>query len=133
MSPSWSPVSMARTADPHSATAQFFINVAENSTLDFRAPTAEGYGYTPFGRVQFPREAVKNGVLARVAREHGKTPRQVILNCITRRPGMFTIPKAARIEHVEENAGGCGWKLDDDDVAEIDRAFPTYDGPLATL
>jgi cyclophilin family peptidyl-prolyl cis-trans isomerase len=44
-------VSMARTADPHSATAQFFINVAENSTLDFRAATREGYGYTPFGKV----------------------------------------------------------------------------------
>jgi peptidyl-prolyl cis-trans isomerase A (cyclophilin A)/peptidyl-prolyl cis-trans isomerase B (cyclophilin B) len=44
-------VSMARTADPHSATAQFFINVAENSTLDFRAPTPKDYGYTPFGKV----------------------------------------------------------------------------------
>src|SRR3954465_8202020 len=44
-------VSMARTADPHSATAQFFVNVAENPTLDFKAPTQEGYGYTPFGRV----------------------------------------------------------------------------------
>jgi peptidyl-prolyl cis-trans isomerase B (cyclophilin B) len=44
-------VSMARTADPHSATAQFFVNVAENSSLDFRAPTQEGYGYTPFGKV----------------------------------------------------------------------------------
>jgi len=44
-------VSMARTADPHSATAQFFINVNENPTLDFKAPTAQGYGYTPFGKV----------------------------------------------------------------------------------
>jgi len=44
-------VSMARTADPHSATAQFFINVVENPGLDFRAATREGYGYTPFGKV----------------------------------------------------------------------------------
>jgi cyclophilin family peptidyl-prolyl cis-trans isomerase len=44
-------VSMARTADPHSATSQFFINVVENPSLDFRAATQEGYGYTPFGRV----------------------------------------------------------------------------------
>ncbi|MES2563198.1 MAG: peptidylprolyl isomerase [Pseudomonadota bacterium] len=44
-------VSMARTQDPHSATAQFFVNVAENSSLDFRAPTPDGYGYTPFGKV----------------------------------------------------------------------------------
>jgi peptidyl-prolyl cis-trans isomerase B (cyclophilin B) len=44
-------VSMARTGDPHSATSQFFINVVENPSLDFKAPTQEGYGYTPFGRV----------------------------------------------------------------------------------
>ena len=44
-------VSMARTADPHSATAQFFINVVDNPGLDFRAATREGYGYTPFGKV----------------------------------------------------------------------------------
>lgn len=44
-------VAMARTGDPHSATAQFFINVAENAPLDFRAPTREGYGYTVFGKV----------------------------------------------------------------------------------
>lgn len=44
-------VAMARTPDPHSASAQFFINVADNAFLDFRAPTQEGYGYAVFGRV----------------------------------------------------------------------------------
>ena len=44
-------VAMARTADPHSATAQFFINVADNHQLDFRYPTVQGYGYTVFGKV----------------------------------------------------------------------------------
>ncbi len=44
-------ISMARTSDPHSATAQFFINVADNAQLDFRFPTQEGYGYTVFGKV----------------------------------------------------------------------------------
>lgn len=44
-------LSMARTGDPHSATSQFFVNVAENPSLDFRAATSEGYGYTPFGKV----------------------------------------------------------------------------------
>jgi len=44
-------IAMARTADPHSATAQFFINVAENDFLNFRFPTQEGYGYTVFGKV----------------------------------------------------------------------------------
>jgi peptidyl-prolyl cis-trans isomerase B (cyclophilin B) len=42
---------MARTADPHSATAQFFINVADNASLDFRSPTPQGYGYAVFGKV----------------------------------------------------------------------------------
>ena len=44
-------LAMARTPDPHSATAQFFINVADNDFLDFRFPTADGYGYCVFGKV----------------------------------------------------------------------------------
>jgi peptidyl-prolyl cis-trans isomerase B (cyclophilin B) len=44
-------LAMARTSDPHSATAQFFINVADNAFLDFKAPTAQGWGYCVFGRV----------------------------------------------------------------------------------
>ncbi|HPK31258.1 peptidylprolyl isomerase [Ottowia sp.] len=44
-------VAMARTSDPHSATAQFFINVADNDFLNFRAPTAQGWGYAVFGKV----------------------------------------------------------------------------------
>jgi cyclophilin family peptidyl-prolyl cis-trans isomerase len=44
-------VAMARTPDPHSATAQFFINVADNRSLNFRFPTADGYGYAVFGKV----------------------------------------------------------------------------------
>ena len=44
-------VAMARTSDPHSATAQFFINVADNDFLDYRAPTVQGWGYCVFGKV----------------------------------------------------------------------------------
>jgi len=44
-------LAMARRPDPHSATAQFFINVADNNSLNFRFPTQEGYGYTVFGKV----------------------------------------------------------------------------------
>ena len=44
-------VAMARTCDPNSATAQFFINVADNKFLNFREPTPQGYGYTVFGKV----------------------------------------------------------------------------------
>ncbi len=44
-------LAMARTPDPHSATAQFFINVVDNPFLDYRAPNQRGYGYCVFGKV----------------------------------------------------------------------------------
>ena len=44
-------LAMARTSDPHSATAQFFINVANNDFLNFTAPTPQGWGYAVFGTV----------------------------------------------------------------------------------
>lgn len=44
-------ISMARTSDPHSATAQFFINVANNDFLDFKSETPDGFGYCAFGKV----------------------------------------------------------------------------------
>ena len=44
-------IAMARTPDPHSASAQFFINVKDNDFLDHRAKTAKGWGYCVFGRV----------------------------------------------------------------------------------
>ena len=44
-------VAMARTSDPHSATAQFFINVADNSYLDFKNESMQGWGYCVFGAV----------------------------------------------------------------------------------
>ena len=44
-------IAMARTSDPHSATAQFFINVSDNEFLDFKSATGQGWGYCVFGRV----------------------------------------------------------------------------------
>jgi len=44
-------IAMARTADVHSASAQFFINVADNAFLDFQSATPSGYGYCVFGKV----------------------------------------------------------------------------------
>jgi cyclophilin family peptidyl-prolyl cis-trans isomerase len=51
-------VAMSRTADPHSATAQFFINSADNSFLDHRGKTAKDWGYCVFGRVVEGMEVV---------------------------------------------------------------------------
>jgi peptidyl-prolyl cis-trans isomerase B (cyclophilin B) len=44
-------VAMARTNDPHSATAQFFINIADNDFLDYKGPSPQGWGYCVFGKV----------------------------------------------------------------------------------
>ena len=51
-------VAMARTSDPHSATAQFFINVADNTFLNHTAQTSQGWGYAVFGRVVEGTEVV---------------------------------------------------------------------------
>ena len=58
-------LAMARTPDPHSASAQFFINLDENPALDFRAPTREGYGYCVFGKVVSGMDVVNR--IAKVA------------------------------------------------------------------
>ena len=53
-------VAMARTSDPHSATAQFFFNVVNNNFLNFRAANADGFGYCVFGKVVEGRDVVDN-------------------------------------------------------------------------
>jgi len=74
-------------------------------------------------------------VLAEVAQRNGRTVRQVILNFLTRLPGVFTIPKAGQAGHTRENAGGSGWTLPAEDTAALDRAFPApnRDVPLGML
>ena len=57
-------LAMARTPNPHSATAQFFINVANNDFLNFTGPTQQGYGYTVFGRVTEGMDVVNKIVAA---------------------------------------------------------------------
>jgi diketogulonate reductase-like aldo/keto reductase len=81
--------------------------------------------YSPFGQRDFPSSASRQGkALSAIASKHGRTSRQVALNFLTRRPSVFTIPKAANPDHVRENAGGAGWNLDPEDLQGIDKAFP---------
>jgi peptidyl-prolyl cis-trans isomerase B (cyclophilin B) len=62
-------IAMARTPDPHSASSQFFINVANNDFLDHTAPTAKGWGYCVFGKVVEGMEIVnKIKVLPTISR-----------------------------------------------------------------
>jgi peptidyl-prolyl cis-trans isomerase B (cyclophilin B) len=51
-------VAMARTPDPHSASSQFFINVADNDFLDYRGPTPDAWGYCVFGTVVEGKDVV---------------------------------------------------------------------------
>jgi len=51
-------VAMARTSEPHSASAQFFINVGDNAFLDFSSPTPRGWGYCVFGKVTEGQDVV---------------------------------------------------------------------------
>lgn len=52
-------IAMARTNDPHSATAQFFINLSDNDFLNHSSPTDQGWGYTVFGKVTDGMDVVK--------------------------------------------------------------------------
>jgi peptidyl-prolyl cis-trans isomerase B (cyclophilin B) len=63
-------IAMARTNDPHSATAQFFINVADNDFLNHTAPTAQGWGYCVFGKVTDGFDVVEKIKTVRTGR-HG--------------------------------------------------------------
>jgi diketogulonate reductase-like aldo/keto reductase len=85
-------------------------------------------GYSPFGHAAFPSARSAGGrVLNDVAARHGRSPRAVVLAFLTRRPSLFTIPKATRPEHVRDNASALDLVLLADDVAAIDRAFPAPD------
>jgi diketogulonate reductase-like aldo/keto reductase len=88
--------------------------------------------YSPFGHGDLPEDS---GVLPEIARRHGRTVRQVVLNWVTRDPNVFTIPKTTRVERVEENAAALDFELTPDDLAAIDRAFPAPDRdvPLGML
>jgi diketogulonate reductase-like aldo/keto reductase len=82
-------------------------------------------GYSPFGSGHFPGPRSPGGrVLAEIAAAHDTTPRQIALAFLVREPGLFTIPKAGRVEHVRENAAAGDLRLTADDVRRLDAAFP---------
>ena len=74
-------LAMARTSDPHSATAQFFINTVDNDFLDFRAENAQGWGYAVFGRVVEGMDVVDAIEKARTGRKgfHDDVPLEDVL------------------------------------------------------
>jgi peptidyl-prolyl cis-trans isomerase B (cyclophilin B) len=74
-------VAMARTSDPHSATAQFFINVADNEFLNFKAANGDGWGYCVFGKVGEGRDVVDKikGVKTGSSGFHQDVPKEDVI------------------------------------------------------
>ena len=69
-------IAMARTSDPHSGGAQFFINVVDNGFLDFKAPTQQGWGYCVFGKVVEGMDVVD--AIRAVPTGYGDVPKETI-------------------------------------------------------
>jgi cyclophilin family peptidyl-prolyl cis-trans isomerase len=84
-------VAMARTGDPHSATSQFFINVANNGFLNYTSASPQGWGYAVFGKVVDGVDVVDKirAVPTRTIGMHENVPQQPVL--ITR-ASVFTLP-----------------------------------------
>jgi diketogulonate reductase-like aldo/keto reductase len=81
--------------------------------------------YSPFGHDHFPGPRTRGGrVLGEIAAAHGTTARQVALRFLLRWPPLFTIPKAGRATHAEENGGAGELQLTRAELARIDEAFP---------
>lgn len=74
-------VAMARTNDPHSATAQFFINVADNESLNHTAPSAQGWGYAVFGKVVSGNDVVDKIAAVKTGQRggHGDVPKDDVI------------------------------------------------------
>ncbi len=74
-------VAMARTSDPHSASAQFFINVKDNDFLNFSSPTSQGWGYAVFGKVVEGMDTVDKMKAVPTGNRagHGDVPREDIV------------------------------------------------------
>ena len=74
-------VAMARTSAPHSATAQFFINVADNGFLNHTAPSAQGWGYAVFGKVVAGTEVVDKIAAVKTGQKgfHGDVPKEDVV------------------------------------------------------
>lgn len=119
------------------ATNQVLYNLAERGTefdlLPWMAARAMPVmAYTPLGQ---GRRFLAGATLKEVAARHGVAPATVALAFLLARPGVIVIPKAARAEHVRENAAASSLRLDAADLAALDAAYPPPAGkrPLAIL
>lgn len=82
-------------------------------------------GYSPFGSGDFPAAPTPGGkVLRQIAEVHGVSPRAVALAFLVRKAALFTIPKAAKADHAADNAAAGDLILNQEEMGQIDDAFP---------
>jgi diketogulonate reductase-like aldo/keto reductase len=109
---------------------QVLYHVGERAIEHSVIPWCQAHGtavvaYTPFGPSVATYEATTSGgrLLGEIAAAHGASARQVALRFLLRYPQMFVIPKAARLEHVTDNAGAVNFELSAAHISAIDKAF----------
>jgi diketogulonate reductase-like aldo/keto reductase len=109
---------------------QVLYNLGERAIEHAVIPWCQAHGtavvaYTPLGgkAADFDSGSARGRVLQGIAAAHGATARQVALNFLLRRPNVFAIPKAARLDHVRENAAAAAFELAPAEIAAIDVAF----------
>lgn len=109
---------------------QVLYHLEERSIEHAVVPWCEEHGvavvaYSPYGSGRFPSPRSRGGIVLRqVAARHDATDRQVALAFLARRPSTFVIPKSSDPEHVEDNAGAAPVELSEQDVRQLDAAFP---------
>lgn len=84
-------------------------------------------GYSPIEQGRL----LKGGALKKVASRHGATPSQVALAWVLRQADVIAIPKAGKSNHVRENHGALGLRLSQQDLSDLDKAFPTTTRKIA--
>lgn len=104
----------------------------ENDILPFcerEGITVIAYSPLAHGKLSEPKKHLDRqevNVLQKLADKYGKTPSQIALNWVTRRPSAIAIPKAIKAEHVRENAGAAGWSMSLEDYEELSRVFSRH-------
>lgn len=109
---------------------QVLYHLQERAIEHAVIPWCERHGlavvaYSPFGSGDFPAPRGRGGrVLAEIAGAHEATAHQVALAFLLRHRSVFTIPKAAKVAHVRDNAGAGSLVLTPEEIDRIDQAFP---------
>ncbi len=108
-------IAMAREADPHSATSQFFINLSDNNSLDFRTRTRRGWGYAVFGRVVAGEDILRafdNGKIKPQGAFKYMPTKPIVIQSMTVDESAVATPKLPVVSKAEEDMAKEGTDVD---------------------